>query len=394
MSEVALNGKAALAATLVLPAAGVWHADVELANGEALATAIGKPMKAALAFGDVSLTGTILPKGGAYAGRGWFRVVGGANGWGKVVDAKGYRSAAGVKASTVLDDVARDAGERLGPFADFRVGGWYTRPSSEARDVLDDVAEGKWYVDESGTTQLGARVKKTWSLSHRLLDSRPDRNWVRIGADSLVGLVPGAELEGLTAATVRHELAGEKLHTTIFGTDGATPGDRLLQRIIAIVRAIMRPTFFHGLYEFRVRGGSGGYLDLTPAKKSIGLPSLNNVPVRVGTYGARGTPQNQTSVLVGFVNGDASIPFVHSFAGEWEGATSIASETDIFASLIKLGDAAAVALSRSDKVASELAKIAVNLNQCATYINVIVPGTVTPTPYTPSSTACAKVEGT
>ncbi len=393
MSEVTLNAKAVLAATLILPAAGVWHADVEVGNGEALTSAIGQPMKASLVFGDVSLTGTILPKGGAYGGRGWFRVVGGANGWGKDVAAKPYRSAAGVKASTVLGDVARDAGETLGAFTDFRVGGWYTRVEAEARDVLEDLSKGEWYVDEAGVTQLGARAKKAWTKTHRLLDARPDRNWVRIAADSLTDRVPGAQREGLTAATVRHELAGEKLHTTIWGTSGATPGDRLLQRIVAIVRALLRPTFFHGLYEFRVRGGSGGYLDLTPAKKSLGLPAMNNVPVRVGVYGARGTPTNGTGVLVGFVNGDPSIPFVNNFAGEWEGSTSVAGESDIFATVVKLGDATATALARADKVGSELGKIATNLNQCATYINGIVPGTVTPTPYAPSSTACTKTEG-
>lgn len=345
MSEVTLNAKAVLATSLVIPAAGVWHADVEVANGEALADAIGKPLKASLTCSDVTFTGTILPRGGPYDGHGWFRVVGGTNGWGKPVDAKPYRSAAGVKASTVLGDVARDAGEQLGPFTDFRVGGWYVRPSSTARDALEDVTKGAWYVDETGTTQLGARAKKAWNTSHRLLDSRPDRNWVRIAADSLKGLVPGAQLEGLTAATVRHELSGEKLHTTIFGTDGAVPGDRFLQRFVAIVRAIMRPTFFHGLYEFRVRGGSGGYLDLDPSKKSLGLPPLNNVPVRVGVYGARGTPTNGTSVYVGFVNGDPSIPFVDGFAGEWEGASSIPSESSIFANVVKLGDGSAQAIA-------------------------------------------------
>lgn len=41
----------------------------------------------------------------------------------------------------------------------------------------------------------------------------------------------------------------------------------------------------------------------------------------------------------------------------------------------------------SGKVGTELTKIAVNLNQCAAFINGISPGTVTPTPYTPTSTA-------
>jgi len=345
MSSVLLNAKTALAAVLVLPGAGVWHADVEVGNGEALADAIGKPGKASLVFADVTLKGTILPHGGDVFGRGWFRVIGGYNGWGKPVDPKPYRSAAGVKASTVLGDVARDAGEQLASFTDFRVGGWYTRPSSTARDTLEDIAKGAWYVDEDGITHLGTREKKAWKTSHRLIDARPDRNWVSIAADSLKDLVPGAQVEGLTAATVRHELAGEHLHTTVFGTDGTTPGDRFLQRFIAMVRAVMRPTFFHGLYEFRVRGGSGGYLDLDPAKKSLGLPSMNNVPVRVGVYGGRGTPANGTSVLVGFINGDASLPFVNSFAGEWEGGTSVPSESHIFAGNVKLGDSSAQAIA-------------------------------------------------
>src|SRR5580693_7743224 len=118
MSQGTLNAKPILAATLIFPMAGVWHADVEVGNGEALANVIGQPMQASLSLMDLSLTGTILPKGGAYDGRGWFRVIGGANGWGTAVAAKGYRSAAGVKASTVLTDVARDCGETIGTFTD------------------------------------------------------------------------------------------------------------------------------------------------------------------------------------------------------------------------------------------------------------------------------------
>lgn len=380
MSQATLNGKTALAATLTFPAAGVWHADVEVGNGEALSSALGSPMGAKLVFADLSLTGTILPKGGAYDGRGWFRVVGGANGWGQVVAEKGYRSAAGVKASTVLTDVARDAGERIGSFTDFRVGGWYTRVKGEARDVIEDVAKGAWYVDELGTTQIGARPVQTWSGTHRLLAARPDRNWVNIAADTLAGLVPGAQVEGLTAATVRHELDGTKLHTTIWGTDGATPTDRFLQRFAAMVRAIMRPTFFHGVYEFRVTGGSGGYLNLRPVKKSIGLPPLNNVPVRVGTYGARGTPTNNVSALVGFINGDPSEPFVHSFAGEWAGASSVPTESDIFAQLVKIGDASATALSLASKVNAWLQEIQTKFNE---HTHGYVPGTATPAPTTP-----------
>jgi hypothetical protein len=406
MSEVTLQGKAALAATIIFPAAGVWHADVEVANSEALADVIGQPMQASLQVSDVMLTGTILPKGGVYDGRGWFRVVGGANGWGTVVAAKGYRSGAGVKASTVLADVARDAGEQLGPFTDTRIGGWFARANAEARDVIEYVTGGAWYVDETGKTQLGARPTQTWSGSHRLLDARPDRNWVRIAADTLVGLVPGAQLEGLTAATVRHELEGDKLHSTIWGTDGATPGDRLLQRIIAIIRATMRPTFFHGLYQFRITGGSGGYLNLQPMKKSIGLPSLNNVPVRVGSYGARGTPTTSSTALVGFMNGDPSLPFVHSFDGEWAGSPSVAQESDIFATIVKLGDATATALASANKVANELAALQAAHNGHTHIITGTVPitgaagttaiaATAAPTTdtYTPGSVACSKAMG-
>ena len=401
MTTGTLNGAELLSATLIIPRYGVWIADVEVANAAALSGA------ATLVLADQTFEGTIEPKGGPYSTRAWYRVVGGANGWAKVVPSKPYRSQAGVKASTVLGDAARDAGEQLAPFTDWRVGPAWTRLEDQAARVLDLLAPEAWYVDESGVTHLGVRTAGTWSTAHRLLEARPDRNWVRIAAESIAGLVPGAQLEGLEAATVRHELKSDRLQTLVFGTDSPMAGDRLIQWIVRIVRALTRGTFFHGLYEYRITGGAGGYLDVQPVKRSLGLPTAKNVPVRVGAYGARGTPATNSTALVGFINGDPSTPFVHSFAGEWAGESSVPSESDLFAQVVKLGDATATLLARADKVDSWMNEIQTKHNTHTHVIAGTVPITgaagstviaataavTTTTIAGAGSVACAKTEG-
>lgn len=398
MTTGTLNGENILRASVTIPRCGIWYADIEIATPKKL-----DPGDAKVQIADLELTGTLLDKGGPYATRGYYSVIGGKGGWQKPLKAQAHRSQAGVKFASIVTDAAKQASETLGSIPDKRVGPAFVWPcdGAELARVLDLVAPEAWYVDEKGVTQFGARAASTWSVNHRLLDAKPDRNWVLVSAESIAALLPGAQLEGLEAATVRHELTSQRLQTLVWGTEGLSVADRFVQRIARIVRALMRPYWYHGVYSYRVVGGSGGYLDLQPEDTSVGLPPLQNVPVRVGAYGARGTPANNCGVLVGFKNGRPSDPYVHSFEGEWSSA-SIPTESDIFATLVKIGDAAATALARADKVNAELGKLQTAHN---THIHVLAiaaasgsGGTGTSSPpaitYTPADVSCTKAMGT
>lgn len=404
-SVCTLNGEHALRATVILPRWGVWTADVQLANETDAQSALSGAAKIELE--DLTLTGTIQP-GGNWGNLGWYKVVGGAAGWAKPLKPNSYRAEAGVKASTVLDDAAREVGETLAGFTDWRVGPAFVRPPKEtAARVLDLLAPEGWYVDEAGVTHIGVRAPSTYDGTHRLLESRPDQRRLMLACDTLVGLVPGATVEGLEAATVRHEYSEDELRSHVWGTMGAAPSDRLWQSFSRFIRTLIAPTKFHALYEYRVTKVSGGFLDVWPQVASLGMPRLINVPVRVGAMGARGTPTVNAGVLVGFINGDPSRPFVHSFDGEWADPTSVPTESNIFAQLVRLGDATATLLARADKTDSWMTEIKATFNAHTHIIAGTVPITgaagttaVAATAATPAapiagagSVSCAKTEG-
>jgi len=374
-TEVSLNGAPALRATVVIPRWGVWRADVECANIADLSGA------AKLQVGDLEMTGTIV-HGGPYATRGWYKVLGGAAGWGKVGKPASYRTQAGVKLSTVLGDAAREAGETLASFNDRAIGPAFMRaPGAELARILDLFAPEDWYVDESGVTHIGARTPVTFDGTYRLLDARPDLKRVLVNADSLKALLPGAKLEGLEAATVRHELTTDgNFRTHVFGAQGKTVGDRMVQAFVRIVRAVIRPFIYMGKFEYRVTGGGSGYLDLRPANPSLGLPVLGNVPMRFGIMGGRGDPAVNSSVLVGFVNFDPTRPYVDGFEGEW-GSASIPTLTEIFGTLVRLGDGTAQKIAFADAVVTELGKIGTTLGS--------ISGATFATPYTPPTNGSA-----
>jgi hypothetical protein len=343
-----LNGQPVLRAAITIPRSRVWTAEIEAAN------ILDTSGAATIVVNDITMKGTIID-GGPYATRGWYRVVGGAGGWRQRLKPKAYRSEAGVKLSMVANDAASEVGETLAAFTDSRIGPAFMRPAAflgdrmsvEAARVLDLVAPENWYVEIDGSTHIGVRAATPFTNTYRLTDARPDLRRVEIAADSFVGLLPGAKLEGLEAATIRHELTDEGLRTHVFGTMGNTVVDRAWRGIARIVRALTMPFFYAGRFEYQVTGGSGGYLDVQPVNMSTGLPRLVNVPVRVGVMGARGTPTASSTVLVGFINADPSRPYIDSFMGETGNAPSVAQESDIFAAAIKLGDATARPLSHS-----------------------------------------------
>lgn len=309
MSTGTLNGQVIERAAITLPRWGVWTADVQLASGAAQSGA------ATIEIAGLTLQGTILPdQGGVYAERGFYRVVGGAGGWRSTVGPKAYRNASGVKLSTVVRDAARDAGETLATFTDRVVGPAFVRPEGEAARPLDLLVPQGWHVGEDGVTRLSVRAAAAYQEPYQVMNRRPDRAAITIAAESLAGLVPGATLDGVEAASVRHELSPAGLRTHIAAhVDGL--GDRLLGAFRRVVDAVTRRAFYLGQYEYRVTGTTGGYCDLAPVARSLGLPNVANVAMRSGVPGCFGAPAVGTVALVAFINGDPTRPFVCGFDG-------------------------------------------------------------------------------
>lgn len=129
---------------------GVWVAQVALPSPVQLAGAVS------LTVGDLTLTGTVV-RGGPVEGEASYLVTGGAGKWRLPIGARPYRNDLGVKASTVLQDAARDAGERLVITSpEVLLGSAWVRAKGEAWNVLAQVAP-VWWMDNVGVTQVGPR---------------------------------------------------------------------------------------------------------------------------------------------------------------------------------------------------------------------------------------------
>jgi hypothetical protein len=200
-----------IAARVRLPAWGIWAALVTLDRGDELTGAV------TLALGDLSLVGTIR-RGGAFVGRGQYRIFGGGDGWGKTIPATSYRNPQALL-STLAKDAAALVGERLVFEADGDlVVGQYVRAEGPASRALNTYAPARWWVEIDGTTHVGSRVA-TVAPSARVLHFDPDLGVVTAGDDASLVLPGQAFASGDVAgsvSTVFHDLDGSKLRTEVY----------------------------------------------------------------------------------------------------------------------------------------------------------------------------------
>lgn len=296
---------------VTIPEWGVPWADVKLSAGDAIDPS---PGAVALELGGLSMLCTVY-RGGTFLEGGWLRLVGGYGGWRSTLPAKGYRNAAGVKLSTVLTDAAAAAGERLGPLPATRIGPAYVRPVGQASDSLELLVRSGWYVDAEGVTQIGARPSAAFEAAHVVLDQRPDMGLLTISAEDLSTLQPGVTVDGQVVASVRHELTGDALRSYAW-TSQAGAMAQLAVAFRKLVQLFTRHTRFFGVYEYRVEAFNGGYVDLRPARKTNGLPPLTSIELRSGHPGGTAEPQEGSSVLVAFADGEPTRPVVISYEGQ------------------------------------------------------------------------------
>lgn len=336
-----LGGLPVERASLTLPKWGVPMAYVQVASGELLSGTV------TLELAGSTHVMTIV-SGNVYRERGWYMLAGGAGQWGKHIGALSYRNAAGVKASQVLGSVARAAGETLGAVPVKRLGDFYALPAGEASAALDLISPEAWYVDEAGVTQVQARPAGAFSQSYVLMDRRPDRNRITVAAENILGLVPGVTIEGLTAATVRHELTPESIRSHVWGDFGI--GDRLFGALKKIIERVTASFSYFGRFEYRVESANGTHLDIRPARSALGMPKFVAVPMRTGSPGASGTPAIGSSCEVMFLDGDPSRPVVVGFDGAGaDGFTPTASQLTSSGD-VGLGDAQGRVLRSGDKI--------------------------------------------
>jgi hypothetical protein len=151
-----LNGAALQRCKLTLPYAGIWHADVDVAD-DALPLPAGPQL---LVLAGVSYTCAVI-RAIDFAGKREVRLVGGTGGWRKSIPAKDYASPAGVPTSVVLADAASavlEAPPVLDPTVTPTLGPSWERQAGTASLVLWAILSLGWWMDPTGVVQTAPRL--------------------------------------------------------------------------------------------------------------------------------------------------------------------------------------------------------------------------------------------
>jgi hypothetical protein len=294
------GGQAVTRADIHIPAWGVWWIDCETVGGGDLTGA------QTFEADGATLAGTVV-HGSEYAGRGVYRVAGGAGGWGSLVAEQGYSNDAGVKASTVIGDVARLAGETLGTVAADRLGSHWTRPSAAASTALNLIYPRGWYVDDDGVTQIGQRPSVTYTGDATVSSSSPDARSITLAVDSLAQLRPGVVYDGgEPAQDVLVRITARSVRATLLRDASTSARTEAMRQVVLALFPSLR---YSGVYEYRVTSQEGERLHLQSVRASSGMPDLARVPVRM-TTGVRANHTPGSLVLVAFIGNDPARPCV------------------------------------------------------------------------------------
>lgn len=309
-----VEGERLIGARVFIPNSGAWYADLDL---EAKSNLSGK---VEIKLGALSLRGTIAPGfSGSFALATKLRVIGGAGGWAKGVPAKAYHNDAGVKAATILADVARAVGESINlPSTLDRVGADFVRTMGPASRVLEQVGV-PWYVDYAGVTQVVAREPSEVSGTYDLLVFDQQAQVATLAVDDpgkiKIGSVLRTRLE--TPATVRElEIVMHGGQVRLYAWCGGEPTAH--SRIGRGLRAIARQTDtgkLFGSYRYRVvqMSQDPNRVELQAVRKAAGLPDVLPIYLFPGMAGLWARLAPGAVVLVTFIEGDASAPIVTHF---------------------------------------------------------------------------------
>lgn len=307
-----------------IPNIGAWYADADLEEKTDLTGRVE------IKIGRLTLVGTVSQVfSGSFALATKLRIVAGAGGWAKGVPAKAYHNdavakaedgttAAGVKASTILEDAAREVGETLEISIQNRVGVDFVRRVGPASHVLEQVlgSGAPWRVDYDGLTRIGARPPVEVVGSYELLQYDPQSHVATIALDDPTIIGIGSILRSRldAPATVRElELVidGGKFRVFAWCGGDASAHSRIGRGLRAIAQQTQAKLF--GSYRYRVVDMLEDRARLQAVRKAAGLPDILPVSLFPGMAGLWADLTPGAVVLVTFIEGDASAPILTHF---------------------------------------------------------------------------------
>lgn len=319
MSYASINGTPASNLHLTVGWNGPWFCDVDI---EASTNVSGK---VTLIIGDsLALVGTVdTSRDGVFGDTRSVRIVGGANGWARSLPPRDYANDAGVKVESIAQHLAMATGETFGTLAPTtpRVGVHYTRRSGSAANTLVDIiGDVQWWVDYAGVTQVGARPASTPDpRAYAVVDYDARSGRAVISPDDLGTISPGSQIRvsdqlTVVARDVEIVLSAGERHV-IAWCGPSTSGNRLAGMLKSIARSVADERIW-GVYQYRVFRMSGDRVELQAVSKTAGLPDMLPIDQWHGAPGTHAILTPGAHVLVGFVEGDRSMPYIQSYVGK------------------------------------------------------------------------------
>jgi hypothetical protein len=320
MPEVfaSIDGHTAIAARVRVPSRGPWFADVDLDTDPDLEARV------TLAIGELELEGTVRTRSsGIFGLQSRVRLVAGGDGWGTLLGAKAYHNDSRIRARTVAEDAAREAGEEFGDFAPAleRVGIDYVRQAGPASRVLEDVIGAvTWWVGYDGRTNVGSRSSSPAPAgSYEVLEHDPRARMLTLAVDDLSAIGIGSVLsERLDEAqTVREiELVVDADRVRLYAWCGEDSGYGQLYGLFRGLARRATDERLFGLWRYRVVQMSGDRVELQSVSRESGLPDILPISMWPGVAGAHAELAGGAEVLVQFVEGDRTLPVITGFAGK------------------------------------------------------------------------------
>lgn len=311
------NGYELTKCELRVPWAGMWWADVWLADSVELSGVV------TLRLGNLTAVGTVDPRySGTFGASRAARIVAGAGAWGALLASRSYHSDGGVSASLVASDAARECGETMGDCAPAvaRLGSDWERESGPASQALELAAGGAaWWVGLDGVTRVGSRpTAEADPEKYSLLTFSPTSQSAVLSVDDPsdigVGSIISDRLEApATVREVSYTVDAAAFRVTCWlGGTGASEG-RLRDAARGLVEALTRGKLW-GLYAYRVVSMVSRRVNLQAVSRAVGLPDMVAVSQRPGIPGAWAELTPGVVVLVAFVAGSPAEPVIVGYS--------------------------------------------------------------------------------
>lgn len=316
-------------AVVYVPNQGVPFADCQLTQGPTPSGLV------VLQLGDLALSCTVDPEhSGAFGEQQRARVLCGAGAWGSLLAPRGYSNDAGVKASLVASDAARECGETLDASSlQVRLGAAYAREAGPAWRTLEDALRGApWRVDFDGVTRLGARPAGSLAQSALLLSWDAQSLTAEFAVDSLLDVPIGAVIPADARLATPQTVSSLEFHiradsVRVRARCGALQNSALADTLRALVERLGSQRLW-GCYPYRVARMNGDRADLQAESKQLGIPDLITIPMWPGVSGTHATLADGALVVVQFLNGDRARPVITNFVGRG-GPGDLPSELEI-----------------------------------------------------------------